>query len=96
VYSKSGVPDDSHVRGPIAGTQTREVVTEHDVQHPVQPVLDPPVAAAKVSTSSGVEHKSNLFSRSIVLLRSVSLSTMPMVTRPGKPNSSGWRRAENS
>ena len=37
--------DDRHVLRAEAGAQARQIIVEDDVEHPVQPVLDAPVAA---------------------------------------------------
>jgi hypothetical protein len=42
-------------RGPGTGSQTAEILVEHDVQHPVQAVLGVPMAAHGVREQFGVE-----------------------------------------
>ncbi len=37
--------DNGHLGGSVAGTQAREIITEHHIENPVQSVLDPPVTA---------------------------------------------------
>jgi hypothetical protein len=39
------VLDDSHILRAKAGPQSRQIIVEDDVEYPVQPVLDAPMAA---------------------------------------------------
>jgi hypothetical protein len=52
---ESGVPDDGHIGRSMTGAQTGEVIAEDDIEHPVQPVLDPPVPADDASKAVDVE-----------------------------------------
>jgi len=47
--------DDSHVLRYVAASQPGEIVVEHDVEHPVQAVLDAPVGADRGGEALGVE-----------------------------------------
>jgi hypothetical protein len=49
------VLDHRHVLRAVAGPQPSEVVAEHHVQDPMQPVLDPPVAAPRPSQARGIQ-----------------------------------------
>jgi hypothetical protein len=49
------VPDHGHVLGRVTGPEPGEVVPEHDVEHPVQPVLDAPVRPHGPGEGGGVE-----------------------------------------
>ena len=40
---------------PVPGAQARQVVVRHHVEHPMQPVLKPPVAAHHASERLGIE-----------------------------------------
>lgn len=49
------MPDDGHVFGPVAFSQTGLVLFEGNIERPVQPVLDAPVAAHGGACAGGVE-----------------------------------------
>ena len=48
------VLDDCHVGGTMAGAQAGEIVTEHNIQYPVQTILDSPMAAYDTCKGFGV------------------------------------------
>ncbi len=47
--------DDGHVGRPVPGVQARQVVVEHHVEHPAQPVLNPLMAADHAGEGLGIE-----------------------------------------
>ena len=49
--------DCGHVSWPVVGAQTHQVVVEHHVKHPVQPVFDAPMGADGAGEKGGIEGK---------------------------------------
>lgn len=49
------MPDGRHVLRPGAGSQSAKVVVEHDIEHPMQAVLDMPMAPHGMGEQLGVE-----------------------------------------
>jgi len=46
---------DGHVGRAMVGAQAREIVSEDDVENPVQPVLDAPMAAHDATECFGIQ-----------------------------------------
>ena len=84
--------DDSHVLRAKAGPQARQIIVEDDVEHPVQPVLDAPVAADSPCKGISVQLGGAEIVAGFVLGLAASFGLaliMPIMARPGNTGSPG-------
>ncbi len=96
------MPDGGDVLWPGAGSQAAEIVVEHDVEHPMQAVLDMPVASHRGGEQLGVERSGGQVEAPFEAGATVALDLDLGLglglddgdgARPGKRGSSGNRRS---
>jgi hypothetical protein len=87
-----GMADDGHVLPPIAGPEARQVFSEDHVQHPVQPVLHPPMRPHDASEAQRAEGERAQIIVGFVFGLAVSLDRgfdPPIMARSGNTGSPG-------
>jgi hypothetical protein len=86
------VADDGHILWPMAGPEAREVLSEDDVQYPVQAVLHAQMGPDRTGEGQSTQRERAQIIACLVFDLSVSLdlvSIRPIIARSGNTGSPG-------